>query len=86
MIRIIILAAFVSLIACKGIEQIKEQSALLENLKTEVSALGDSIAVIKAQLDSLQANYETHLTKYHSGRRAPAPTPKPKPSVPPRKK
>ncbi|HIE06242.1 MAG TPA: hypothetical protein EYP58_05520 [bacterium (Candidatus Stahlbacteria)] len=77
MVKVLVLTVVLALIACKGVEQIKEQSALLENMKTEISELKDSVADLSAQLDSLKTRYETHLTKYHGGKKAPGPAPKP---------
>ncbi|RKX71018.1 hypothetical protein DRP53_03050 [candidate division WOR-3 bacterium] len=70
------------LLACKGVESLKEQTALIDNMKTEIQSLKDSVALLSAQLDSLKTAYEDHLSKYHAGRTGGgAPQPKERPRV-----
>ncbi|HID32532.1 MAG TPA: hypothetical protein EYP24_04065, partial [bacterium (Candidatus Stahlbacteria)] len=65
MIRALILIVFTTLIACKGVESIKQQAQILEDMKTELSALKDSLEVLKVKVDSLKVDYESHLDKFH---------------------
>ncbi len=64
---LLIIAVALAVIGCQPPQQNVVTTEQLNTVNQEISALKTQVTNLQAALDSLTANYNAHLDKYHKG-------------------